>query len=407
MTPRPLASARRVLTGCLCFLSIAVAPCFAKADQSAPSDVDSAARYRNPCHLELSGTEELCGWIELGTHDSLPTPTRQIPVLPVSSIDTSVTVTALATAACASAGVHVEQIVEPFAMVGPYLDNSLEAVDKLQDWWNEAVAQAKAQRTAEAQEKMAKSDEIDVRVDALAALEPVDVESYGPSVMTIVTEGDKRGEDFEIANDMLVGSSPMIVTLEEAYLPYDLAANDIKFWSVVPVTTRPFCVRSRIEQPQATCMWKEARQIVGEAVQAVKASEAYAYCGSADCHLDDLIWKLDNLIADDSQFRKAVQPHAIGQRFAAIASSGNTLVKDATGLLASRWPEVTAEEASPSPAGAALLARAGVIDTVEAIATAQPNAVPDRGAADQGAADARTVDAQPRVADAESGTQLR
>ncbi len=55
-----------------------------------------------------------------------------------SSMDMSIT--AIAAAALASAGVSVEQIVEPFAMVGPYLDNSLEMVKDFQGWWETALA---------------------------------------------------------------------------------------------------------------------------------------------------------------------------------------------------------------------------------------------------------------------------
>ena len=89
---------------------------------------------------------ELCGW---GTHDSCPIevaenideplPTETTP-RPLANLDESLA--ALATAACASAGVSVEQIVEPFAMVGPHFHRSLESVKNFQQWWQTAAEQA-------------------------------------------------------------------------------------------------------------------------------------------------------------------------------------------------------------------------------------------------------------------------
>ena len=137
-----LSQIRRVALRYLLTFAATLAPILAGAgDFDCGSEIVPSAVASTSCDFELDGTEELCGWGDycpLATHDSgvLPTPTAaailppaptaSIPAASRSSLDTSVT--AIATAALASAGVSVEQIVEPFAMVGPCLDNSLEMV---------------------------------------------------------------------------------------------------------------------------------------------------------------------------------------------------------------------------------------------------------------------------------------
>ena len=161
----------------------------------------------------------------------------------------------LAAVAVASAGVSVEQIVEPFAMVGPYLDNSLEMVRKFQSWWDAVRSQAAASaeatggRVDEAGREGGTDDSRPARRQ-LAAEEPIDVESLGKSVLVDAfghaeTDAVEPGV-YVTAIDMLVGGSPIIATIEEDYLPYDLSARDIKLWSVFPISTHPFCIRSRV-----------------------------------------------------------------------------------------------------------------------------------------------------------------
>ena len=43
----------------------------------------------------------------------------------------------------------------------------------------------------------------------------------------------------------LVGTAPMIVTIEEVSMPYDLEARDLKVSSLFPLSKRAFCVRDR------------------------------------------------------------------------------------------------------------------------------------------------------------------
>ena len=72
--------------------------------------------------IESEYVEELCGW---GTHDSGPIRSR-------TSASFESSLASVAATACASAGISFEQIVEPFAMVGPHVSDSMERVKEFQ-----------------------------------------------------------------------------------------------------------------------------------------------------------------------------------------------------------------------------------------------------------------------------------
>ncbi len=368
---------RRFGFRCLLTFAAAVSPIVARAgDFDCGSDFTYSATSATPCDFELDGTEELCGWGDdcpLGTHDSsvLPTPAGLaiIPPAPVASPAAASTsllnksVSAIATAAFASAGVSVEQIVEPFAMVGPYLDDSLQMVQDFQAWWETAQAEAVSMKTA--------ADAIQDELDRIAAQEPVDVESFGPSVIVnqLPTKQTAIGPSrIQVtAIDALIGSSPIIATIKDDYRPYDLSARDLKLWSVFPTSTHPFCVRSHMDALDDSPMWEDFDRAVQADTDVAPSVESFAFAGSADCLLYELIWQFDTWTADDSPVWTAVEPRNIGRRFAAIATDGNRIVQGAAQLLASNWPEPEVEN-EPSSTGEALLARAGAVNASEPVA---------------------------------------
>lgn len=405
---------RRLALRGLLTLAAAVTPALSQAgDLDCGSEIASTMTWMTTCNFELEGTEELCGWGDdcpPGTHISgvLPTPAPQatLPPAPVASpsaesktsLDKSVA--AIATAAFASAGIAVEQIVEPFAMVGPYLDNSLETVREFQAWWKSAQTEAESMKTA--------SDAIQDELDRIATLEPIDVESFGPSVVvkrSVVVNRRAVVEQSVIVNrppvkqpaiepgiqvtaiNALIGSSPIIATIEETYQPYDLSARDLKLWSVFPTATRPFCVRSHMQALEDSSMWEDFDQAVQAETPVAPSVEFVANCGSAYCLLDELVWQFDNWVADDSAVSVAIQPYNIGRKFAAIATGGSRIFRGAAQLLASNWPESEAElEPEPSSTGQALLARAGAVQASEIVAETSAGA---------------------QIAEAPSGTTLR
>ncbi|MGI9471606.1 MAG: hypothetical protein ACR2NZ_08760 [Rubripirellula sp.] len=388
------------------------------------SDIVPIYESASPCGFELAGTEELCGWGPLGTHDSAPTPTLAPPkhiAKPDNSSPSVPTVkesiAMLAATACRSAGVSVEQIVEPFVMVGPYLNDSLDSVQAFQTWWDGARDGIYPQ-----------PDPLQAQLDAIAAQEPIDVESFGVSILTFEAISEdapsvlRKVTGIEVkAIDRLVGSSAIIATVEEDYMPYDLSARDLPLWSVFPVSTQPFCVRNQIDEFDSAVMWKDFDHVVsndeaelsssdevvnattdpsGDAnqesnitldtaedeltklhvnpepvqdvtdlvsentpgIEAISEGKTLAYCGSADCLLDDVIWQVESLAAQSSPVRTALAPRSIGRTIASLFSGSTQLFEAAAHRIATRWPET---ESNPrrSPSGDRLLARAGAIES--------------------------------------------
>ena len=85
--------------------------------------------------------EFLCGWVPLGTHDSVPA-LVPVPAEPVSASDTPITVpnnNSLFAATTKSLKVTVEKIAEPFVQMGPRIQNSLQQIEAYQRWWQQKV----------------------------------------------------------------------------------------------------------------------------------------------------------------------------------------------------------------------------------------------------------------------------
>ena len=358
---------------------------------------------------------ELCGW---GTHDSCPIevaeiideplPTETTP-RPLANLDESLA--ALATAACASAGVSVEQIVEPFAMVGPHFHRSLESVKNFQQWWQTAAEQASrtsavdpdvdqpapqssapaaqvnhvplvdfdgeltasetaTENLASATEPNAAEDieiaavadldpsfeddhcwyensndgDIQDELMELAAEEPLDVLDnyvgvFGPSVL--VDSVAEIATTIE-ADSSIVGSTAMIFSIEEAYLPYDLAVRDYQADSLFSLAKRPFCIRARIELPEFDLAIDDVQPTEPSEVDPpaepndAVADSDFVISGSADCLLDDWMWRTTLALEPEGSIRKWLQPELVGQQLAAAdgkARPGRVRVGGTTGQL--------------------------------------------------------------------------
>ena len=441
--------------------------------------------------------EELCGW---ATHDSCPlssaprsepevveepiavTPvaTETPPSRPAAMIETSLA--SIATAACATAGISVEQIVEPFAMVGPHLADSLQRVNEFQSWWQEQAAKqadepiasehaaeyATEQPTEHTQaqqqfkttaadpvvenvaspsdlcpaevshvpivdfeseiapsepwsENLASATEADSVNDVesvddsqidtdsaddhrvlvkgndeeirdelieLATEEPVDTigidtEVFGPSVLLVesaeqvieteqpidsVIDAVESTDDSVSANDHhLVGTAPMIFSIDEAYLPYDLAVRDYQLDSLSSLAKRPFCVLSRVELSEqdfvreaATSSEPVERDDLDE-VQLADAANS-ELDASFECLLDEGLSSVTLALENGGAVRKWLRPETVGRQVAAFVVKHNELTSELVSRLAEVWPEASQ---SQSPAGALLLARAGAVEAVQ------------------------------------------
>ncbi len=156
--------------------------------------------------------------------------------------------------------------------------------------------------------------------------------------------------------DSLIGSAPMIVTINETYLPYDLSEADLRLRSIFPISTGPFCVRSRAAAWNPVPMWTEFELPADARVPDLKIT------GPVDCWLEDLIWKIDSWTAAGSPLWSYTQPRFLGKQLGRLAADGNRLARQATELIALHWPEPIAK---PSASGRALLTRAGAISGPE------------------------------------------
>jgi hypothetical protein len=187
------------------------------------------------------------------------------------------------TAIMSVTSVRVQQIIEPFAMVGPRLTPSRKTLTEFLDWCNK-IADAATPSNLSSTE----SDPVVVSVDSLKSIkqivsidrilasltddEPLDARTnyvelvplteVEPTIATaknhslvgsspIIATIDFAPTEPSIAIakiDPLVGSSPIIVTVDfapTAMTTSDVFAKELRLWSVFPTVTRPFCVRQR------------------------------------------------------------------------------------------------------------------------------------------------------------------
>lgn len=182
-------------------------------------------------------------WVSLGTHDSTALPTPAPPVLIAKAILDR-------RQPAFTPKVVVDQVVEPYIAVGPFTPNSLTSI-RAMDKWIIPLSTEKAPRND------AYLTPLDLRLQELAAEEPVDIENCGPSVL-IPENRPLNVSRIEIAPiNPLIGSSPVIATVEEDYMPYDLSARDLQDWNSFPIASHPFCVRTDIADKQTAGLWAE------------------------------------------------------------------------------------------------------------------------------------------------------
>ncbi|MEO9931242.1 hypothetical protein [Rhodopirellula bahusiensis] len=195
-----------------------------------------------------------------------------------TSSDFNEMLAAVAASTAAKIGIPLEQFLEPFAMirtkailppVAGELDPAVEAkvaddealaqAVALNRWWldeskpevttDEPVLQSQVVQKAVKPSPAPHKFTIDVREElaALAAEEPMDL-SPSAVILPFIAKHDfsepiaeaevemevaVEPEVIEASTDELAGSSPVIVTLEEAYLPYDLNEGDVHEAQVV------------------------------------------------------------------------------------------------------------------------------------------------------------------------------
>ncbi|TWT50601.1 hypothetical protein Pla22_33440 [Rubripirellula amarantea] len=385
---------------------------------------------------------DTCSW---GTHDSCPLPTMAAER--ISNHSTS----AFASAVLGTVGIRVQQIVEPFAMIEPQVSldaatTQLARVDGFLSWWQRHLA-PKPQSTPLVDQWVSSIDE---RLKQIATMEPLDVEpiaadlvdrgevevseampvgssdhfeaSFGPSVVmtepsvvmtessVVMTNADvvtpssepskpaaSQPADGEVGIEVVridprVGGGPVIATIADDYLPYDLTQQDRKLWSYFASTRRPFCNRQSrlVESPIADSMsqyiaWtgKEVFSDQGQDVATPVApngaepvdalafvepqqpvnAKAFVEPKTSEQQLEDA--KIALAFETISRWANRVPPamdlSVLGSGLAEIVNQGQTVIGQAAISIAESLP-VEAKKEKIASAGEKLLARAEAVE---------------------------------------------
>ncbi len=310
---------------------------------------------RSPVHFVVTGNpssrktnvDDLCGWIDRSApRESEP----QSPVTTESRISaTPIAASVIAATALSTTGIHLQQLAEPFALVGPYFDgptfdSSLRSVRRLQSWFDGLAANAKSRRDAELQ----------IAINDIALQEPIDVATVKKVSSSVMVAAVEHSSIEVVKLDALVGGSAFVFCIEEDYMAYDWAPRDLKMWSVLPSAPRPYSFRATDD-------------LLADWVMGKDLEPRYTIASSPECLLDDLICRIAEFYRRPG-LADSVRPTAIGETIARIMGLTEDMALEAVVAVASRLPKAN----RPSETGSKLLARAGIeIEAVPRIATAQ------------------------------------
>jgi hypothetical protein len=260
-----------------------------------------------------SPTEDLCGWV---THDS-------IPFGPIANCEHR----------CASEKDISVIKAEPPA----FLDTCWNG------WCEWEAKQSERQQITE-----------------LASLEPVDTDI--PPVGSIASVANSNVADS--GERRLVGSAPIIVTLdqESAPLPLQFYQSELPQWLFIDALVMPACNSpSFVSRSDAVAWNNEPATAAVLADNMREPADVRWLRSSADCLLDELCYDLEVALEDAPSMNDVISPQAVGAKIANLTLRSNRWVARASKLLASIWPEIPA---NPSPARR-MIARADAIDTDE------------------------------------------
>jgi hypothetical protein len=200
-------------------------------------------RYDGQFVSSPSTFQHIENWAPLGTHDSGALPTPAPPVLIAKA-------NLLRQHEKTATRVIVDQVAEPFIAVGSFTPNSLKAMPARNAWKMAFKLAAPTRSTAH-------RPPLDLQLQELAQEEPIDIESLGPSVL-IPENRPMSVTGIEVAPiNPLIGSSPVIATIEEDYMPYDLSARDLENWNAYPIESHPFNAEDRVTDEQTASLWDD------------------------------------------------------------------------------------------------------------------------------------------------------
>ena len=240
--------------------------------------------------------------------------------------------------------VRFGQWIEPFAMVGPQDSHTVEQIQAFLEW---------------------------------------------------VTSQDNRQPLENAVADRLVGSSPIITTIEEAYSPYDVTVGrsipttqDYVVWNDGLFISRnqPFCIHSclKVREPGWGPLGDKAPEqpivedgrvadlpVVGDTNGTRAGSKAVDQLagddvlGSPECLEDEWLWRVGSIWQQASSSGQRLRPEMIGSKVAQVVVKCDECLEIAANRLALVWPKERRQIKPIIGAGAKLLARAEVAEREE------------------------------------------
>ncbi|MEM6366268.1 MAG: hypothetical protein AAF745_17705, partial [Planctomycetota bacterium] len=192
-------------------------------------------------------------------------------------------------------------------------------------------------------------------VDSLAHLaseEPVDIHPSSDQIDTTPPQSVVA----EVKHDPLMGSSPMIVTIEEEYRPYDFAARDLKWLSnplstVVPFKPEVYCFATADSQADTTPTSDPVEEAISESQsQSIAESNTASIPPNEQIDLgDDLGTEWDHQVAaspycllDEAIWTASIYAERVGLATWTLES----LAKSAGDAIARLYPLISTTTAS-------------------------------------------------------------
>jgi hypothetical protein len=247
-------------------------------------------------------------------------------------------------------------------------EKSQEVLRKFQRWWD-AAAEMEVDQEASASDVIV-FDFLRIQIPSQGTSDPVCLQqsmhplAFSPSAALKQLDGlpgDFADEStVGVRTDILAGCSPMLFTVEESYLAYDLSDRDTKLWAVLPSNNRPFCIRDRGAEFDATSIWVQFDSALTSQSDRMLDSNSNDLDCSPDSLLDRCIKRWSAVSESRAAIARRLDAVAVGRRMAKLVDGRNRLARRVAAAFARSWPK-TEPEPAPSAAGAALLARAGAI----------------------------------------------
>ncbi|MCO8123020.1 hypothetical protein NHH03_14825 [Stieleria sp. TO1_6] len=254
---------------------------------------------------------------------------------------------------------------EPFAMIGSAGGDS--QITSFQGWFDESMRMI---TQADIKPPVTKPNSIAVEsvppVESLPPTEFVPLVDFDGQVdapaMAVVAQADN--------SDLLRGSSAVIVSIPEAYLPYDLAERDIdpELDSQVSTDDLPVTPPSaETDRPQL--VWADGLFSPAEQPFCIRSLAAFREPGWSPLAIDSAtadkqaMPAVDPALVDSAErvlvkWADQLRPQAIGRNVASLVVSSDEVAAHMADGLAQLWPTKPAPPEPKPGSGAKLLARA-------------------------------------------------